>query len=113
MASDQSKHKADPSRRLKPSARGKRRRRPYRIELKPSVERDLAALEKRDRLRVARKIDALAEDPRPAGVEKLGGEDDLWRVRAGNYRIIYAIRDDVLLVLVVRVGHRRDVYRKR
>ncbi len=94
-------------------AKRKAPRRSYRVEVKPSVERDLAGLEKRDRLRVARKIDALAEDPRPAGVEKLSGEDDLWRVRAGDYRIIYAIRDDVLLVLVVRVGHRRDVYRKK
>jgi mRNA interferase RelE/StbE len=94
-------------------AKRKTRRRSYRVEVKPSVERDLAGLEKRDRLRVARKIDALAEYPRPAGVEKLSGEDDLWRVRAGDYRIIYAIRDDVLLVLVVRVGHRRDVYRKK
>jgi len=71
----------------------------------------LAALQRRDRVRVARKIDSLAGDPRPAGVEKPRGAEDLWRVRVGDDRIIYTIRDEVLLVLVVRIGHRREVYR--
>ena len=84
---------------------------PYRVELKPSAERALTALQRRDRIRVARKIDALATDPRPPGVEKLKGAEDLWRVRTGDYRIIYAILDDALVILVIRIGHRREVYR--
>lgn len=83
----------------------------YRVELKPAAERDLAALERRDLLRVARRIDALAQNPRPPGAEKLKGAEGIWRVRVGDYRILYTIRDEVLLVLVVRVGHRRGVYR--
>jgi mRNA interferase RelE/StbE len=86
-------------------------RRLYRVELKPSAERDLNALQRRDRVRVARRIDALAADPRPSGVEELKGAQNLWRVRTGDYRIIFAIQDDVLVVLVIRIGHRRDVYR--
>jgi len=63
-------------------------------------------------LRVSRKIDALAQDPRPAGVEKLEGEADIYRVRDGNFRIIYRIEDRKLLILVLLVGDRRDVYRR-
>jgi mRNA interferase RelE/StbE len=79
--------------------------------VKPAAERDLGALERRDRVRVARKIDALADNPRPPGVEKLRGGEDLWRVRVGDYRVIYAIRDEILVLLVIRIGHRREVYR--
>ena len=56
-------------------------------------------------------IEALANQPRPTGAKKLKGRDDLWRIRVGDYRIIYEIRDRILVVLVVRVGHRREVYR--
>lgn len=73
--------------------------------------RDLEALEQKDRRRVVAKIETLATDQRPAGVEKIRGEEDLWRVRVGNFRILYEIRDAVLLVLIVRVRNRRDVYR--
>jgi mRNA interferase RelE/StbE len=66
-----------------------------------------------DQVRIAAKIDSLAHDPRPRGVEKLSGEENLYRVRVGNYRIIYQLQDAQLIVLVVKVGHRRDVYRKR
>ena len=83
----------------------------YHIELKPVAVRGLSALQRRDRQRVARRIDALAHEPRPVGVEKLQGADDLWRIRVGDYRIIYRIHNDRLLILVVRVGNRRDVYR--
>ena len=86
-------------------------REPYRVELRLSAVRDLTALQRRDRVRVARKIDALATDPRPPGVEKLKGAQNLWRVRTGDYRIIYAVQDDALVVLVIRIGHRRDGYR--
>mgnify|MGYP001580816136 FL=1 len=56
-------------------------------------------------------MDALAATPRPKGVKKLTGTDDLYRIRVGDYRIVYQIHDDRLIVLVVRIGHRRDVYR--
>jgi len=83
----------------------------HRVELKPSAAKALARLPRRDQRRVARKIDALAKDPRPKTARKLSGADAIYRTRAGDYRILYQIRDDVLLVLVVRIGHRRDVYR--
>lgn len=66
-------------------------------------------------LDVQRRLDpailALAANPRPPGCVKLSGEDALWRIRVGDYRVVYQIRDDVLLVLVVNVGHRREIYR--
>ena len=84
----------------------------YRIELTPSAARALAELPRPAQRRIARKIDALAEDPRPRRAQKLKGADDLYRIRPADYRVIYQIRDDVLLILVVRVGHRREVYRR-
>jgi mRNA interferase RelE/StbE len=65
------------------------------------------------RRRVQAAIELLAEHPRPSGAKKLVGGDSEWRVRTGDYRIIYEIHDDVLLVLVVAVGHRRDIYQHR
>ncbi len=56
-------------------------------------------------------MDGLAVNPRPKGVKKLSGLDDLYRIRVGDYRIVYQIHDDRLIVLVVRIGHRKDVYR--
>lgn len=56
-------------------------------------------------------MDALAGDPRPKGVKKLFGLDDLYRIRVGEYRVVYQIQDNRLIVLVVRIGHRKDVYR--
>jgi len=61
--------------------------------------------------RLGRRIDSLAENPRPQGIKKLAGEDDLFRLRVGDYRIIYQIQEKRLVVLVVGVGHRADVYR--
>jgi mRNA interferase RelE/StbE len=66
---------------------------------------------KKDRQRLVRRIELLGEDPRPAGCQKLTGGADRYRVRQGQYRIVYEIRDDELVVLVVKLGHRRDVYR--
>ncbi len=63
--------------------------------------------------RIAPPIDALAADPRPVGVEKLTDEGDLYRIRVGNFRVVYTVRDDALVVIVVRVADRRDVYRGR
>jgi mRNA interferase RelE/StbE len=83
----------------------------YRVELKPSVVESLAKIPLSDRKKIARKIDSLIENPRPRGVVKLAGEESLYRIRSGDYRIIYQIQDEQLLVLVVRVGQRGDVYR--
>ncbi len=85
----------------------------YRIEVKASAEKEVARLPRRDQRRVVAAIESLADDPRPAGARKLVGAGDAYRVRVGDYRIIYQIRDDLLIVYVVRVGHRRDVYRRR
>jgi mRNA interferase RelE/StbE len=83
----------------------------YAIALKPSAVKDLAALDARILRQIARRIDSLARDPRPGGAKKLEGADDLYRIRSGDYRVIYRIEDARILVLVLRVGHRRDVYR--
>lgn len=82
----------------------------YSIEIKRSAAKELAELPRKDLVRVVKRIQALAVDPRPAGVEKLSGQER-YRVRQGNYRILYEIADEVLRITVVKVGHRRDVYR--
>jgi len=82
----------------------------YRIVFKQSVAKDLSNIPKRDVQRILERIDGLADDPRPVGVEKLSG-DEKYRIRQGSYRILYAIDDDVVTVMIVKVGHRRDVYR--
>jgi mRNA interferase RelE/StbE len=84
---------------------------PYRIEFRPAALRDLASLDQPVREKIAVKIDGLKQDPRPFGVEKLKGQDKRYRLRIGPYRVVYEIEDDILLVLVVRIGHRREVYR--
>jgi mRNA interferase RelE/StbE len=84
----------------------------YDLLIKPSAGKELAKLgTKSDRARIVAAIQGLASDPRPQGVEKLAGADALYRVRVGDYRIIYEIRDQELVVTVIKVGHRRDVYR--
>ncbi|PCI02267.1 MAG: type II toxin-antitoxin system mRNA interferase toxin, RelE/StbE family [Zetaproteobacteria bacterium] len=81
----------------------------YSIQFKASVRKDLRKIPKKDVLRILAKIEALAEDPLPPQSEKLSG-DEKYRIRQGNYRILYSIEDDILVVTVVKVGHRRDVY---
>jgi mRNA interferase RelE/StbE len=84
----------------------------YRVELAPHAVRQFKRLSKQVQHRLRDVIDALAENPRPAGVAQLGGQEErLYRVREGDYRIIYRIQDDVLLVLIVGMGHRRDIYK--
>jgi mRNA interferase RelE/StbE len=83
----------------------------YRIEIQRDAKKELAALDKPVRERVLRAIRALADDPRPAGCKKLVGLERAWRVRVGSYRIVYEITDETLLVLVIAVAHRREVYR--
>jgi mRNA interferase RelE/StbE len=82
---------------------------PYRIELRPAAVRALRKLDPQVRHRIQGAIGLLAQDPRPPGARALQGRDGL-RVRVGDYRIIYTINDRVLTVVVVRLGHRRDVY---
>ena len=85
----------------------------YRIEVAPGAIRQLRKLEPSARRRVQAAIELLAEQPRPSGAKKLVGGDREWRVRTGDYRVVYEVSDDVLLVLVVAIGHRRDIYRRR
>jgi mRNA interferase RelE/StbE len=84
----------------------------YRILIKSSAAKEIEAVDqKKDRQRIVAGIRSLADDPRPPGCEKLAGEDDRYRIRVGRYRVIYSVGDGELLVVVVRVGHRKDVYR--
>lgn len=85
----------------------------YSIEVTPRARKQLLKLPDNVSRRVEDAISALADDPRPAGARKLTGKDDLYRVRVGDYRLLYSVQQDVLLVLVVRIGRRRDVYRQR
>jgi mRNA interferase RelE/StbE len=84
----------------------------YELIIKPSAEKALDRLPRAVRRRLADAMEALRDDPRPAGAVKLAGEERLYRVRVGDYRIVYDIYDDRLVVWVVRVGHRKDIYRK-
>jgi mRNA interferase RelE/StbE len=84
----------------------------YEVRLKPSAERALRRLPAQIRSRIGNRLDGLAGNPRPSGCEKLGGVDDLYRIRVGNYRVVYQVSDEVLVVLVVTIGHRGDVYRR-
>ena len=82
----------------------------YKLLIKPSAAKELEALPTKDRRKVITKIEALANEPRPHGCEKLSGQEQ-YRVRQGDYRVVYGIDDAAQTVLVVKVGHRRDVYR--
>jgi len=82
----------------------------YAIDIKPSARRELENLSDNLIARLVPKIDALAANPRPSGCRKLRGYKDLWRIRVGDYRIVYLVDDDRKMVSVTRVAHRRDVY---
>lgn len=82
----------------------------YRVVVRKSVFKDLKGIPKKDVRRLLSAIEALADDPRPPGTKKLSGQER-YRLRQGNYRILYEIEDDKLIVCVVRVGDRREVYR--
>jgi len=84
----------------------------YRVEIKKSAVKELESLAgRKDRERIVEKIMSLAGEPRPVGVEKLTDKEQ-YRLRQGNYRILYEIRDDLLLVVVIKVGDRKEVYRR-
>lgn len=85
----------------------------YEVEFSPAAARQLKKLDRVARLRVQAGVELLAIEPRPPGAKKLVGGDGEWRIRTGDYRIVYEIHDGVLLVLVLAVGHRREIYQRR
>ena len=82
----------------------------YKVHFKASVEKDFATIPKKDVKKILMRIDALTENPRPLGSEKLTGWER-YRLRQGQYRIVYSIQDDELTIWVVKVGHRKEMYR--
>jgi len=85
----------------------------YRVEVAPAALRQLRKLDRAAQRRVQAAIELLAAEPRPSGAKKLVGGNGEWRVRTGDYRVVYEIHDNVLLILVVAIGHRRDIYERR
>jgi mRNA interferase RelE/StbE len=82
----------------------------YHVEFTKQAAKQFKAVPSQEQQRMKPRIDALSVDPRPNGVTKLAGEENIYRIRVGNYRVIYNIQDHQLLVLVVKIGHRRNVY---
>ena len=82
----------------------------HRISFKPAAQRQLRRLSRQVQARLLTRIEKLAEDPYPSGVRKLRAEIDLFRIRVGDYRIIYTVQNDTFVVLIVRIGDRRDVF---
>ncbi|MFZ1805420.1 MAG: type II toxin-antitoxin system RelE/ParE family toxin [Nitrospira sp.] len=83
----------------------------YRVVMKRSAEKELKTVPLSDLKRIVDRIRSLAQQPRPSGSEKLSGESERYRIRQGDYRIVYGIDDAALLIEVVKIGHRREVYR--
>jgi len=84
----------------------------YNIEWRPSTKKDLKSISKAEVRRIINAVEALSDQPRPQGSTKLSGSGFTYRIRVGNYRIIYEIHDEIILIEVVKIGHRKDVYRK-
>jgi mRNA interferase RelE/StbE len=82
----------------------------YNLLIKPSAAKDLEAVPKKDRRRIVTRIRSLSGEPRPPGCENLSGHE-LYRVRQGNYRVVYTVQDADLAVLIITIGHRREIYR--
>lgn len=83
----------------------------YTISFARSARQELSRLDKKIVTRIFARIEALAADPRPSGCRKIQGADDLWRIRVGDYRVIYSITDQELTIEIVTIRHRRDAYR--
>ena len=83
----------------------------YKVELVATARRELLKLPAKIRVRVADAIRSLGANPRPTGCKKLAGNAAYYRIRVGDYRVLYEVRDRAILVLVIKVGHRREVYR--
>ena len=84
----------------------------YTIKFRPAVEKDIRHLPKKELIRIKRKIESLAENLPDRASTKMKGNNNFHKVRIGDYRIIYETRDDVLVILVVKIGHRKDIYKK-
>ncbi|AXE37802.1 type II toxin-antitoxin system RelE family toxin [Acidipropionibacterium virtanenii] len=84
----------------------------YRVEFTRAAAKQVRKLPRQIRDRILTAVAGLAAEPRPQGAKKLVGEDTAWRIRIGNYRVIYDVLDEELIVTVVRAGHRREVYRR-
>lgn len=84
----------------------------YRIKIKASAIKELEKIPKKDLQRIVKKIQSLSINPRPSGCEKLSGQER-YRLRQGNYRILYSVQDDILLVIVVKIGHRKEIYKSK
>jgi len=85
----------------------------YSVELEPAAFRQLKRVPRANQPRVTEQINSLADEPRPAGCEKLTDMNNAWRIRVGDYRVVYVVDDQQQIVVVTRIGHRRDVYRSR
>ena len=83
----------------------------YRIEVSGTAERQLKKIRREDKVRILRAISLLASEPRPGGCKKMSGYDDIYRIRIGNYRVIYEIDGKRIVVVILKIGHRREVYR--
>ena len=83
----------------------------YKVSMLPAALRQLADLPRADQRRISDKIERLSEDARPPGIKRLQGKREYLRLRSGDYRIIYTVDDDRLGILIVEIGHRREVYR--
>lgn len=84
----------------------------YSVQIAPAAERQLRKLSKSIQQQITKRLLKLESNPRPDGVKKLEGEKDLYRLRVSDFRIVYMVQDQALLVLVVKVGHRKEVYRR-
>ena len=82
----------------------------YKVYFRESVEKDFGSIPKKDLAKILSRIRGLANNPRPPGCEKLTGQER-YRVRQGQYRVVYSVQDEVLTIWVVKVGHRKDIYR--
>ena len=82
----------------------------YRIEIKKSAVKELSQIPKKDLVKIVKNINSLADNPRPSGSKKLSREEK-YRIRYGTYRILYVIEDDLLVICVIKVAHRKDIYR--
>lgn len=84
----------------------------YKILFKKSAVKELAKLPENEQINIIQKVNALKEEPYPSGIRKLLGQDDVFRIRIGNYRVIYIVHNNELIIEIIRIKHRKDVYRK-
>lgn len=83
----------------------------FRLEYKRSVKKELRKLSRADRSVIVHKIELLKNEPKPEGSAKLKGSQDLFRIRHGDYRVIYKVKRNILVIIIIRIGHRRDIYK--